>query len=260
MVAGNRNSQITGLNAPFAGTVRINCAKQDGIRPIPSRSSGSGHIMSKNDHSDSASGNIHHRTHTRRHLARLLAGETPIFWQLQPGVWKETVQPTPRGILSGSFNPLHPGHVELRRVAESILQGPVAYELPLVNAEKPPLELDEAVRRVEQRFDAPLAVSTAPVFLQKARLMPGVAFVVGADTAARVIDPRFYSHSPGGLPEALAEFRKRNCRFLVAARHHQGTLLTADNIGLPADSADLFQAVPEEVFRLDVSSSQLRIR
>lgn len=215
--------------------------------------------MSTNDHSDSANGNAHSRAHTRRQLAGLLAGKKTILWQRQPGDWTETVRPTPQGILSGSFNPLHPGHVELRRVAESILNGPVAYEFSLINADKPPIELDEAVRRVEQKFDAPLAVSTAPVFLQKARLMPGVAFVVGADTAVRVIDPRFYSHAPGGLAEAFSEFRKLKCRFLVAARRHGGTLLTAENIGLPAESADLFHAVPETVFRLDVSSSQLRI-
>ncbi|REJ74975.1 MAG: hypothetical protein DWQ34_07220 [Planctomycetota bacterium] len=198
------------------------------------------------------------RAHSRRHITGLLLGETGVVWRSPRGDWNAQPAPAPRGVLSGSFNPLHYGHVELRLIAQSILQGAVAYELPLVNADKPPVDLEEAVIRVEQKFDAPLAVTTAPVFLQKAQLMPGVTFVVGADTAARIIDPRFYPDHPRGAATALSELRNLGCRFLVAARQHAGSLLTAENIGVPAESADLFEPIPEDAFRVDVSSSRFR--
>ncbi len=41
------------------------------------------------------------------------------------------------------------------------------------------------------------AISPTPVLArgQQARLFPGCAFVVGADTAKRIIDPRYYGNS-----------------------------------------------------------------
>src|SRR5207244_2940342 len=95
--------------------------------------------------------------------------------------------------LPGSFNPLHEAHVELAQTAAALEGTEAAFEVSLVNVEKPAL-CDEEVRRRLQQFAwrAPVWLTRAPTFVEKGRLFPGAALVVGADTAARIVDRRFY--------------------------------------------------------------------
>jgi hypothetical protein len=52
-------------------------------------------------------------------------------------------------LLSGSFNPLHAGHEAMARAALRRLGGvPVYFELPVVNADKPPISEAEVERRL----------------------------------------------------------------------------------------------------------------
>src|SRR5688572_20826527 len=105
--------------------------------------------------------------------------------------------PSPRVLFPGSFNPLHRGHTSLAERAAERLGAPVAFELSIANAEKPDLPPDEVLRRLDQfRARAPVYVSRAATFRQKAALFPGCVFLVGADTAVRVVDPRFYGDDP----------------------------------------------------------------
>lgn len=163
-----------------------------------------------------------------------------------------------RGVLSGAFNPLHEGHLRLQAVATRLLGGPVAFELSAVNADKPPLAQAEIVRRCRQFAGRPVVVSTAATFVEKSRLFPGLTFVVGADTALRIVQPRFYGGSAESMDEALGEIASRCCGFLVAARVCEQRLLTLEDLELPLSHAGLFRAIPAEVFRLDVSSTDLR--
>jgi hypothetical protein len=102
-------------------------------------------------------------------------------------------------------------------------------------------------------------LTRAPTFRDKADLFPGATFVVGADTAARIVEHRFYEHSPARMHEALTHVRRRGCRFLVAGRvDAAGQFLCRDDLPLPDEARDLFDAIPAEQFRLDVSSTQLR--
>src|SRR5262249_54185824 len=127
--------------------------------------------------------------------------------------------PAPALLLPGSFNPLHEGHLSLAEVAGRLVGKSAAFELTAVNADKPPLPDAEVRRRLAQfAWRAPVWLTRAPTFLEKARLFPGATFVVGADTADRIVSPRFYQDSAEKMAEALAEFRGRGCRFLVAGR------------------------------------------
>jgi hypothetical protein len=169
--------------------------------------------------------------------------------------------PRPAVLLPGSFNPVHAGHWSLAAVAARLVGAPTAFELAVVNADKPPLAGEEVRRRMVQfAWRAPLWLTRAPTFADKARLFPGAVFVVGADTAERIVQPRFYGHSEARLAEALALLRDRGCRFLVAGRMNQdGSFVCLEDLQVPAAYRDLFTAIPASAFRVDLSSTQLRL-
>jgi hypothetical protein len=161
-------------------------------------------------------------------------------------------------LVCGAFNPLHEGHLGLAAAAQAHLGRPVAFELAIANAEKATLAPAEAYRRSMQfPGRAPLLITRAPLFSQKARLVPGAVFVLGVDTAARVLEERFYEGARD-LDAALDEVRANGSRFLVAGRRQEDRFVTLADLAVPARHADLFEALPEATFRADVSSSAIR--
>ena len=168
--------------------------------------------------------------------------------------------PVPQLVVSGSFNPLHAGHVGLARAAEQVSGRRAVYELTAVNADKPPMEPSEVLWRSRQFHGVgPLVVTRLSTFAAKADAMPGAIFVVGFDTAARVLEPRFYPVETGGLKGALGHLRERCCSFLVAGRAtEEGVFRGYDHLQIPAMAEGLFAAIPELLFRLDLSSTDIR--
>ncbi|MEZ4541536.1 MAG: hypothetical protein R3C43_16310 [Chloroflexota bacterium] len=166
----------------------------------------------------------------------------------------------PPAILSGSFNPLHGGHTGLADTAAALLGAPVAFEVSAVNVDKPPLPTDVLLGRLSQ-FAGRYAVfaGNAPTFVEKSRLYPGAAFVVGFDTAARVIQPRYYGDSEAAMLDALAEMRERRNRFLVAGREgNDGRFRELHELAIPEGFVGLFAAIPARLFRNDMSSTEIR--
>lgn len=204
--------------------------------------------------------------HVHAALEKLFRGDAAALWRLPDAVWQEGIATPPQGLLSGAFNPRHHGHEGLRAAAEAWIGGPVYFEMPLVNADKPALEIDEAAARCGQFPDQPLLVTRAATFVEKARILPGMTFVIGADTAVRVVEPRFYGpeEDPGLARAAMlacfSELRQLGCRFLVAARRLHGRVLRLGDAVIPRQYEDLFVELPEHFFRLDVSSSEVRSR
>lgn len=188
-------------------------------------------------------------------------------------------------ILPGSFNPAHDGHRQMLAAAAATRPGhALAFELAVTNADKGTLEPAEVRRRAEQFFSpngfhrtasatatetlertdpaTSLLLTRAPLFSQKAALFPGATFVVGHDTAIRLLMPKYY----GGEVEMLRAFediRNLGCSFVVAGRaatSDEGgkTFLTLADVDVPERIRDVFEALPG--FRNDVSSTEIRER
>ena len=191
-------------------------------------------------------------------LAALLRGEVVKVCTDGDGRHR-TDAPAPTLLVPGSFNPLHEGHRGIAAVAARRLQLTPAYEVSVVNVEKPPLaEPDVRARLAQFAGSEPVWLTRAPTFVEKARLFGNVTFAVGVDTAARVIQPRFYGGSEEAMRHALTELRQRGCRFLVAGRRDGDQFVELGHLAIPAEFADLFAGVPESEFRADVSSTALR--
>eukprot|EP00898_Chlorokybus_atmophyticus_P003070 jgi/Chlat1/3764/Chrsp259S03906 len=170
-----------------------------------------------------------------------------------------------RVFLPGSFNPLHHGHTKLLAAAAKAAECPPSMaccEISAVNADKPAISAEEARKRVAQFREAGISVvlTNAPRFVDKAALIRDSTFVVGVDTAARLVQPKFYGDSEAGMIKALADLYKLNCRFLVAGRQVEGKFLELKDITIPPGFDFMFKDIPATDFREDISSTEIRNR
>lgn len=162
------------------------------------------------------------------------------------------MQGYPRFVLPGSFNPLHQGHIGLGDACSDS----TVYELSLVNVDKPPMTVDEALRRCAQFAGlATLILSSAPTFAQKAHLLSSptrdpLTFCIGFDTAQRLPLGKYYE---GGVtPDPSVLFGGDHVRFLVAPR---GGFHSCSSIE-PESWRRLMTMVQD--FSCDVSSTAIR--
>ncbi|OHB69318.1 MAG: hypothetical protein A2V70_09260 [Planctomycetes bacterium RBG_13_63_9] len=162
-------------------------------------------------------------------------------------------------ILPGAFNPLHVGHRRMADVAGQVLQQPVAMEISILNADKPPLDYLEIERRTGQfAADQGVWLTRAATFEQKSRLFPGTTFVVGTDTLRRIAEPRYYGDDRAACLAALGRMAQRGCRFLVFGRDFGAGFIRFGDLELPEVLRAICQEVPPDKFREDVSSTKIR--
>lgn len=160
-------------------------------------------------------------------------------------------------VLSGSFDPVHPGHLEMAEWTRKHLGINVRFELCIRNADKPPLDYLTIRQRAEQFDTADLLLTNAGTFLQKSQLLPGSLFIVGVDTIRRIADPVYYG-SEQRLDEAIELLNESDCRFLVFGRLDENGFQTLSSLNLPTKLVKLCDEVPESDFRLDISSTKIR--
>jgi hypothetical protein len=169
-------------------------------------------------------------------LGDLLAGRVPVI-QLQRGAVAAVGAAAPTVLLPGSFNPLHTGHTQLLQAACDAVGGGATggFELSVTNADKGVLPRGEVENR-ERQFAAgvhALVLTDAPLFVQKAALLPGTVFVVGVDTALRIVMPKYYGGSEAAMTETLHTIMRHKCSFLVAGRLVDGAFVEPTAVAAP---------------------------
>jgi nicotinamide mononucleotide (NMN) deamidase PncC len=161
-------------------------------------------------------------------------------------------------IYPGAFHPRHEGHEQIAHFGSQRFNR-VIHEISIRNVEKPPLDFLEMSRRAAQfGLSEEIVFTRVPTFVQKARVFPGCTFLVGVDTIRRISHPKYY----GGEKDrdaAISELEKLRSRFLVLGRTVDGTFREFDPTEVTPTLAKLCEGVSEQEFRLDISSSELRV-
>jgi hypothetical protein len=162
-------------------------------------------------------------------------------------------------IFPGAFHPLHSGHCRMAEIARETLHMPVVMEISILNVDKPPLDYLEMHRRLGQfTAEQPVCFTRLPTFEEKSRLFPGAWFIVGVDTLQRIAEPAYYGNDPSICEAAIERIASRECRFLVFGRKIGEEFVRLDDLALPSALKVLCREIPPEVFREDVSSTEIR--
>ncbi|MFC2171930.1 hypothetical protein ACFLU6_04785 [Acidobacteriota bacterium] len=191
-------------------------------------------------------------------IIRLAGEENARIFMMENGSTTEE-DPGITFLLPGSFNPLHRGHAGLMHAAQEMLKGKGAFEISLDNVDKPMLPPGKAkARATVLSRQAPVVLTRAPTFVDKVALFPQTTFVMGYDTARRILDPKYYKEGHSGLSGALECFKEAQATFLVAGRLEEGAFRSLGDLKIPEGGDYLFREIPESVFREDISSTELR--
>jgi nicotinic acid mononucleotide adenylyltransferase/nicotinamide mononucleotide (NMN) deamidase PncC len=163
-------------------------------------------------------------------------------------------------VFPGSFDPLHEGHLRMAVIAEEIAERPIDFELSSLNVDKPALDYIEMRTRADQFVGRRLWLTRAATFLEKLDVFPEGTFVMGADTFARLVDPRFYGGSTEAADRAARRIAGQARGLIVFGRERGGVFEDASLLDVPRPLRDVAYFVSPREFRMDISSTELRRR
>ena len=118
----------------------------------------------------------------------------------------------------------------------------------------------ESLKLLERMW--PIVITNKPRFIDKAALFPGCSFIVGYDTAERIVQSKYYA-SEEDMLQKLYTLYIAGTRFLVAGRYDKAsgqffTLQRLMTAGVHPLLHPLFLEIPEADFREDLSSTEIR--
>ena len=158
-------------------------------------------------------------------------------------------------ILSGSFNPLHEGHIELLKASSKEFKKNPLFEISIKNVDKSEINFNDLMDRINQfRSLGKLVVTNSAKFEEKSKIFKESIFVIGYDTALRLVDNKYYNDD---FRRSLKIIEKNNCSFLVSGRFINKKYKKPNNINFEGYDY-LFNILSEEKFRIDISSTELR--
>ena len=158
-------------------------------------------------------------------------------------------------ILSGSFNPLHEGHIELLKASSKEFKKNPLYEISIKNVDKSKINFNDLINRINQfKSLGKLVVTNSAKFEEKSNIFKKSIFVIGYDTALRLVDDKYYDDD---FRKSLKIIEKNNCSFLVSGRFINKKYKKPNNINFE-EYDYLFNILSEEKFRIYISSTELR--
>jgi len=158
-------------------------------------------------------------------------------------------------ILSGSFNPLHEGHIELLKASSKEFKKNPLFEISIKNVDKSEINFNDLMDRINQfKSLGKLVVTNSEKFEEKSKIFKESIFVIGYDTALRLVDNKYYNDD---FRKSLKIIEKNNCSFLVSGRFINKKYKKPNNINFEGYDY-LFNILSEEKFRIDISSTELR--
>ncbi len=173
---------------------------------------------------------------------------------------RESHSTSPMTIISGSFNPLHVGHLNMANWAynqslHQIIPHYPVFELSIMNCDKGMLAFEDVLARVEQfrSISRDLIITRCPNFVQKAILFPECEFLVGIDTITRVGDPKYYFGSEEEMNRCFDIIEHKKCKFTVLERNG----IKPDDVKLPKGLAKLCQQ-GQDYTPINISSTMIR--
>lgn len=158
-------------------------------------------------------------------------------------------------ILSGSFNPLHNGHIKLLEAAKNMTKLEPFFEISISNVDKRNISLEDLNSRISQFYNiGKILITNSATFEDKSNLFKKSIFAIGYDTAVRILDNKYYEKD---MKESLSNIKKNECSFLVTGRKINGKYKYLNDLEIEGHKG-LFSIIPEENFRLDISSTEIR--
>jgi len=157
-------------------------------------------------------------------------------------------------ILPGSFNPVHDGHYEMADYASTLhWSGKTEFELSIRNVDKPLLDFITIENRIKAfRGKQVVWLTNAPTFLEKANLFYGATFVVGYDTAKRIVDEKY-----GPIDPVMETFNERRTQFIIFGREKDGVFQSGLD-EFPESFKQLSVAITHPLRTSAVSSTAIR--
>lgn len=192
-------------------------------------------------------------------LSAFFEGKIDFLEMGNDGKFSTIVRDGARVFFPGSFNPLHEGHIDLAKKVEKLSGREVTLELSIQNVDKPevtPSDIENRLADIRGHF--PVILTRCPRFFDKARFFVAPHFVVGYDTAARLVDAKYYQNGKTGMESSLRELIDGQTIIWVAGRLVNGQFKTYHDLSIPVGVDRLFRPITQEQFRSDVSSTEIR--